>query len=256
MSCAAAIEPGRAPGGETDLTYVREKLLRLTLTMSVTEVASLVAHELSQPLGAMQLHATACSRWLAQTPPNLEEAQAAAERTLRDGGRVRQAMQSLRSLLPACEPEMTAVDLNEQVRTALHMLCESGRARELEVQFDLQALPVVECDPLQVTHVLLCLLLNAVEAMAETPSPHVLVIASRHDPAEGAVVAISDRGIGIDADDQESLFTPLFTTKAGGLGLSLAISRRIVEAHGGRIWADSNRDRGATFSFSLPAHAG
>ena len=253
---AMMIESGTAAErgpGDRDL---QERLQRLTVMLGVSEIASFVAHELSQPLGAMQLHATACARWLAQTPPSLEEAKAAAERTLRDGSRVREEMQALRSLIPACDPDVTGVELNDRIRDAVRLLRESGKAREVELRLDLGTLPEIPCDPLQVTYVLSCLLENAAEAMADTPLPHVLAIRSCQDPVEGTVVSISDTGTGISADDAESLFTPLFTTKSGGLGLSLATSRRIIELHGGRIWADSNKDRGATFSFSLPAHAG
>jgi two-component system sensor kinase FixL len=100
----------------------------------------------------------------------------------------------------------------------------------------------------------LLLLFFALEAMVDAPEPRIVTIASRHDSTEGAVISVSDTGCGVDPDDTDSLFTPLLTTKPGGLGLGLATSRRIVEVHGGRIWVESHHDRGATFSFSVPVH--
>ena len=231
---------------------LRDRLAHLTRVLSLNDVAGLIAHEISQPLGAMLLHANACQRWLMQDPPSIDKARAAAERIVRDGHRARTVVEAVRGITPACELELQAADLNAEIRDALEIARDQLAERRVEVHCDFGALPLVPCDPLQIVQVVLNLTINAIEAMAESPDPRVLVVSSREDPVEGVVVAVRDSGCGLDELSENRIFTPLFTTKPGAIGLGLSNCRRVVEAHGGRLWAKSNDDRGATFCFSLP----
>jgi len=241
-----SVEPGDAAQN------LRERLAHLTRMLSLNDVAGLIAHEISQPLGAMLLHANACQRWLAQDPPSIDKARAAAERIVRDGHRARTVVEAVRGITPACELELQPVDLNTEIRDALDIARDQLAAQGVDVRYELGSLPIVPCDPLQIVQVVLNLTINAVEAMAGTPESRSLVVSSRVDPVEGVVVAVRDSGPGLDAQSENRIFTPLFTTKPGAIGLGLSNCRRIVEAHGGRLWASSNDDRGATFCFSLP----
>jgi signal transduction histidine kinase len=231
---------------------LRDRLAHLTRVLSLNDIAGLIAHEVSQPLGAMLLHANACQRWLAQDPPCIEKARAAAERIVRDGNRARTVVEAVRGITPALEPRLQPADLNAGIRDALDIACEQLAAHGIALECNYGSLPPVMCDPLQIVQVVLNLASNAIESMAASTAPRSLVVSSRADPIEGVVVEVRDSGAGLDASSENQIFTPLFTTKPGAIGLGLSNCRRIVEAHGGRLWATSNDDRGATFCFSIP----
>ena len=243
---------GANPNVDAQVQELRDRLAHLTRILSLNDVAGLIAHEVSQPLGAMLLHANACQRWLAQDPPCIEKARAAAERIVRDGNRARMVVEAVRGITPAWNLNLQPVDLNAEIQGALDLADEQLAAHDVALACNYGALPPVMCDSLQIVQVVLNLAINAIESMAGSPAPRSLVVSSRADPAEGVVVEVRDSGTGIDAASENRLFTPLYTTKPGAIGLGLSNSRRIVEAHGGRLWAKSNDDRGATFSFSIP----
>jgi signal transduction histidine kinase len=245
-------DPANGPDiADSELAALRATLARLTHLASLRDVAGLIAHEISQPLGAMLLHASACQRWLDQDPPRIVEARAAAERIVRDGQRARTVVEGVRGLTPECEPEPAPVDLNEIIGVALDLARSELIERAVDVRFVRAALPGADCDRAQVIHVMLSLISNAAQAMARVEAPR-LEIAAAVDAEEGIVVTIRDNGEGIDSLAANRIFTPLFTTRPGALGLGLSSCRRFVEAHGGRLWMTPNDEAGVTFSFSVP----
>jgi signal transduction histidine kinase len=240
------------PRAEIAGAELRARLAHLTRVLSMHDLAGLIAHEIAQPLGAMLLHASACQRWLAQDPPRIDEARAAAERIVRDGNRARTVVETVRETLPQCPPSPSPVDLNVVIRDALELARGEVAAHAIELRCDFGMLPEVVCDGLQILQVVLNLTSNAIESMADVNGPRILVVSTAHEPAEGAVVKFRDSGVGLDPETANRMFTPMFTTKPGAFGLGLPICRRIVEAHGGTLWAGPNDDRGASFCFSLP----
>jgi PAS domain S-box-containing protein len=218
-------------------------------------ITATIAHEISQPLTAIVANADACSRWLAFAPPELEEARACVNRIANEGTRAGEVVRRMRSLFKKGIPQIARLDINEVVRDVLtlagHEIANECISTRVELQTDL---PAVMGDRIQLQEVLLNLVMNAVEAIhASESKPRELFIAAKTHEADRVLVSVRDSGVGIDPGNQEAMFAPFFTTKSQGMGIGLAISRSIVEAHGGRLWSMPNEDKGATFVFALPA---
>jgi PAS domain S-box-containing protein len=218
------------------------------------EMAAALAHELNQPLGAIVNYANGIGVRLREgglAPDDLQDAvgHIAAE-GLRAGEIIRRAREFVRLGIANREP----ADVNGVVRDAAQLIGADARRIGVPIRLVLEAeLPLVEMDRIQVEQVILNLLRNGLDAMSEPdPDRHELVVQTTI-PAEDTVeVSVRDSGIGMSPATRERIFDPFFTTKTGGLGMGLSISRSIIEAHGGRLWATGNSDRGMTFSFSLP----
>jgi C4-dicarboxylate-specific signal transduction histidine kinase len=219
------------------------------------ELTASIAHEVNQPLAGVTTNANAGLRWLAREPPDLEEARACLQRIIRDGQRADEVIARMRAFARKAAPQTARLALNDVIAEVLALVDGELRRHGVALHTDLAAdLPPVRADRVQLQQVLLNLLLNGIEAMrGVTERPRALVVRSRKDGAEGVLVAVQDAGTGIAPQDLERVFTPFYTTKPAGLGLGLAISRSIIEAHGGRLWATSNDGPGATFQFTLPA---
>ncbi|GLC26948.1 PAS domain-containing sensor histidine kinase [Roseisolibacter agri] len=236
----------------------RAALARVTRVTTLGEITASIAHEVNQPLAAVVMNGNACRRWLALDPPDLAEAREAAERVVRDGTRAAQVIARVRALLHGGAPEKQPLSLNEVVGEALAFTRGEIDRQGVTLRVALRdGLPMVSGDRVQLQQVLVNVVLNGIEAMAEVPeSQRLLEIASQDDGAGGVRVAVSDRGKGLDPASAAQLFEPFFSTKPGGLGLGLAISRSIVEAHGGRIAATPNEGAGATIAITLPGGNG
>jgi signal transduction histidine kinase len=176
---------------------------------------------------------------------------------VRDALRASAIVQRVRGMLAKTEPELAPLDVNAVVQDVLGFIEDERRRCEVEVHTELAAgLPPVMGDPIQLQQVVLNLVMNGIEAMRASPAGNrVLSIRTKAGEA-GVTVAIEDCGPGIAADAIERVFDPFFTTKTGGVGLGLAITRSIIEAHGGRIWAAAGAPKGALFQFTLPAASG
>lgn len=247
---------------EEALAQAHEELAQLTRVMSMGELAASVAHEINQPLAAIVTNGQACLRWLTRETPNLEEARAAAERTVRDGIRAGAVIQRIRALSSRTASHTAWLEMNEVIQQALQLGHTELQRHDPVLRVQLAGnLPPVHGDRIQLQQVVLNLLRNGMEAMQGVGDrPRELLIRSRlassgqmpESDAEHVVVEVSDTGVGLNPGTAERLFDAFFTTKSEGMGLGLAISRRILEAHGGRLWVAPNRDHGVTVSFCVP----
>jgi signal transduction histidine kinase len=219
----------------------------------VGELTTSIAHEVSQPLGAMVASAGACARWLAAAPPAMAEARSALDNIVTDGKRAREVIARIRALTKRQAPQMDLLDVNQKIVEVLAFTEQELRSHDivLETRLD-NALPQIVGDRVQLQQVLLNLIMNAIDAMrGVNDRRRELTIVSARRP-DGVVVEVRDSGIGLDPQRAERVFEAFYTTKPEGLGIGLSISRSIVEAHGGRLWATPNEPNGAVFRFSLP----
>jgi signal transduction histidine kinase len=242
---------------EEALREAQSELAHVTRVMTMGELAASIAHEISQPLTAVLTNGGVCLRWLGGEPPNLDEAREAARRVIRDGNRANEVISRIRSLMRKTDTGKARLDINEVIEEVILLTRNETIRRDVTVRIELAAdLPPVFGDRVQLQQLTLNLLMNGVEAMASvTDRPRELLVCSRQDESGQVLVSVQDRGIGIDRENLEKIFDAFYTTKSQGIGMGLAISRSIIEAHGGRLWAMANNDCGATFQFSLPSGA-
>jgi len=244
---------------ETELEAARQRndladLSRLTL---LVELAGSIAHELNQPLGAIHSNAEAAEIFLKKHPPDLDELGAILSDIRQDGWRAGEVIHRMRSLLKKGEVQLEPVDVNELVESALKLL-RSDLANQnvaVDVQFA-PHLPAVTGDDVQLQQVLLNLVVNGCDAMAGIePIERRLLVRTEYLDSGEVCVSVTDRGCGIPPEKMERIFEPFFTTKTHGMGLGLAVCRSIISAHRGKLSATNNKERGATFHFTLPANA-
>ena len=237
---------------EEALRTTQAKLSRASRIAIVSELAASIAHEISQPLAALVANGHAIQRWLSAEPPNLDRARLTADRLIRDGNAAAEVVNRIRALFKRTGLTRARLDLNEVIREVNRLLADEVAARSVRIETDLaDDLPPIWADRVQMQQVVVNLVRNGVEATeSDERDPKALSIRSRRDGANSVLIEIRDEGSGLD--DPERVFEPFFTTKATGMGMGLAISRWIVEAHQGRLWAASNTPRGAVFSFTLP----
>lgn len=233
----------------------RMELAHVARLTTLGELSTSIAHEVSQPLGAMIAGAGACARWLAAQPPNLAEARATLANIATDGARARDVVARIRALTKRQMVRMQRLDLNRELQEVLALTEHESRSHRIVRQTDLDpALPSVLGDRIQVQQVLINLVMNAAEAMSAVEDrPRVLTLVSRRDGPDAIRLDVRDTGSGIDPQRLEQVFESFYTTKEEGIGIGLSISRSIVEAHGGRLWAGANHPHGAVFSLTLPA---
>jgi signal transduction histidine kinase/ligand-binding sensor domain-containing protein len=235
------------------LEMTRTELARVSRLTTLGELTTSIAHEVSQPLGAMVASAGACVRWLAADPPEMTEARTALDNIVADGKRAREVIGRIRALTKRQAPRADLLDLNREILDVLELTERELRGHDIVLETKLDStLPQVKADRVQLQQVLLNLILNAIEAMsAVNDRRRKLTIVSAQDTG-GVVVEVRDSGIGLEQDRAERVFEAFYTTKPEGLGIGLSISRSIVEAHGGRLRAAPNQPHGAVFGFSLP----
>jgi C4-dicarboxylate-specific signal transduction histidine kinase len=241
---------------EEALRAAQAQLAHMARMTTLGELAASIAHEVNQPLAAVVTNGDAGLRWLSQTPPNVEEARSSMKEMVRQGHRASDVIAKTRALIKKSPPLITTLYLNQLVEEVLVLTRQQVAEHAITVRTELDAdIPSVSGDSVQLQQVLANLILNAIEATIEMKNgARELLLTSKLQGANEVVIAIQDSGIGIDPHHIEELFKPFFTTKASGLGMGLAISRSIIEGHGGRLWATSNEGHGATFQFSLPAN--
>jgi PAS domain S-box-containing protein len=236
---------------EEALRSTRRKLSAAMQIATVAEMSASIAHEINQPLASVVTNAHACQTWLSHDPPNLERAQATLERIIRDGHSAAEVVRRIRALFKEAAPVKAPLDINQIVAEVLRVLSDELRDNSIVVETELAVdLPRIVGDQVQIQQTLINLVHNATEAMAVLIArPKSLVVRSRRE-GDHLLVEVRDFGVGIK--DPTLVFEPFFTTKESGMGMGLSISRSIVEAHGGRIWATANEDAGTTISFTLP----
>ncbi len=240
------------------LRDAQDALARANRVMLLSELTSSIAHEVKQPLAAIAVSAGAATQWLATAPPHLDETRTALERIIRDCERAGEIISRVSALARKEAPHKDLLDINEAILDVIAMLDDVLQRHRVILRTGLSSgLPVVAADRIQIQQVILNLISNAVEAMKEEASGRrELTVNSGWDDETHLLVEVKDTGIGLDPAHVDRLFESFHTTKSGGMGLGLAISRSIVRAHDGRIWAAPNQPCGAVFRFTLPSPQG
>jgi len=238
---------------EQALTDARLELARTTHLASLGELAGSIIHEVSQPLTGVVMSAEACVRWLEQHPADNDRAKNSATRVVELGRRVSHVVAGLRFLVRAAPLKCAAVQINEIVDEVLHLSQRDFERNGVTLKTDFDpSLPQIEGDRVQLQQVVLNLVRNALDAMdGVTRNARILTVSTKV-VGESVLVTIADTGVGIDPVSAPRLFESLYTTKSEGLGLGLSISRKIIAAHGGRIWLEKSTAQGAAFTFALP----
>jgi PAS domain S-box-containing protein len=231
---------------EADLAHVS----RVT---TMGELTASLAHEVNQPITAAVTNANTCVRWLAGDTPNIQEARDAAIRSAKDGTRAAEIISRIRLLFRKGTTERQLVDVNEVIREIIVLLRGEAMRFSVSIHTELAAnLPQLMADRIQLQQVMLNLIMNSIDAMKDIDGTREIVIKSQPAENKELQVSVSDTGVGLPAQQADEIFNAFFTTKLQGTGLGLSISRSIVESHSGRLWADGNSPRGATFHIALP----
>jgi C4-dicarboxylate-specific signal transduction histidine kinase len=243
---------------EDRLIQAQAEVARVARIMTMGELAASIAHELNQPLAGVVINGNACLRWLATQPPNLDEARQAIERTVRDGTRASGVLVRVRGLLKKGERIKERADVNGIIDEVLTLAQGELRRHGVSLRIELAGdLPPVIGDRVQLQQVILNLIMNAAESMMAVRDRARLLRIRTGQPCPGLIeVVVQDSGVGLDPEQISRIFESFYTTKPGGIGMGLAISRSIVEAHGGQLSAETNAGPGATFRFTLPREEG
>jgi PAS domain S-box-containing protein len=238
---------------ERELQESQTAVARVTRIATMGELTASIAHEINQPLAAVTTNAGASLHWLTAQPPNLDEARDAASRAIAEANRASRVIHRIRGLLQKDQPQRQSLDVNEVIREVLALLqselIRGGVTLRTKLATDV---PAVLGDRVQLQQLILNLIMNAIDAMSMIiDRQRTLFIKSAKDP-RGLLVQVQDSGQGLDPKQIPFIFDPFFTTKPEGIGMGLSISRSIVEAHSGRLWARPKSPHGAVFQFTLP----
>ena len=238
-----------------ELMKTQTELANLSQVLSMGELTASIAHEINQPLTAVVTHGHACVEWLSANPPNLEKAQQTVQRIIQDGTRAGAVLSRIRALFKKEAPAKDWLDINEVIHELTTFLRDDALRRRIAIRTDLvPGLQKIKADRVQLQQVVLNLMMNGMDAMAQTSDrAKELLVSARGDESE-IVVRVEDSGMGLDAEADDKIFNPFFTTKPHGIGMGLSISRSIIESHEGRLWASPRPSGGAIFQFTLPVH--
>jgi PAS domain S-box-containing protein len=236
------------------LGKVRSELARVARVTSLGALTASIAHEVNQPLFSLTTNASTCLRMLGGEPPNLEGACEMARRIIRDGNRASEVITRLRAMFVKREPTSEPVDLNEAAKEVVALSIGELQRAQVTLHTDFaEDLPRVTGDRVQLQQVILNLVLNAADAMSSVEDrPRELVIKTQREGGHHVRLSVEDTGVGFEPERAESLFDAFYTTKHGGMGIGLSVSRSIIEGHRGRLWATPKNGPGATFAFSIP----
>jgi PAS domain S-box-containing protein len=237
---------------EEALRKTQADLAHVTRVATLGEMSASIAHEVNQPLAAVVNSASACLRWI--DAQKLEEARRSASRAIAEGHRASEIIGRIRALAKKAPPHKDWLDVNETIQEAIALARSEVQRNGVTVETQLSAhVPVILADRIQLQQVILNLMMNAIEAMHGVgEDQRELLVRSGTDESQHVVISVQDSGSGFDPQSLEHLFEAFYTTKPHGLGLGLAISRSIIDAHGGRLWATANVPCGAVFQFTLP----
>jgi signal transduction histidine kinase len=237
-----------------EIRRLREEMSQTSRFATMGELTASLAHELNQPLGAVLSNAQAARRFLGAKKPDLAEVQAAIEEIIHDNSRAVETLHNVRALFQREQVEMSPVDPRQLLVEAEQMLSVAAVDRDISIELDLPpALPAITGNRPQLLEVLMNLGTNAFDSICDNgDGPRRVNLCARQSRDGYVQVAVRDSGKGIDPAAMARLFDAFFTTKSGGLGIGLRLTRSIIENHGGRVWAECNSDRGATLIFELP----
>jgi signal transduction histidine kinase len=226
--------------------------------MSLGALTASIAHEVNQPLSGIMTNAGTCLRMLDSTPPDIGGARETARRTIRDATRASDVISRLRALFSKKAFALEPLDLNEATREVVALSSIDLKRNRIVFRSELaDELPIVRGDRIQLQQVVLNLLRNASDAMVDIHDrPRQLLLRTYQEDGGGVRLIVRDAGVGLPPGSVDSIFQPFFSTKSGGMGIGLFVSRSIVEQHRGRLWVERNDDGpGATFSFVIPVAA-
>ena len=240
----------RAENERERLRQIEADLAHINRVSTLGEMAASLAHEIKQPIAAAITSANSCIEWLAHEPPNLDRARAAASRIDKYGNRATEIIDRIRSLYKKSPPQRELVDMNGIIQEMLALLKGEADGYSVAMRTELATeLPKIMADPVQLQQVFMNLMLNAIEAMNDSGGDLTVKSALQDGQLQ---FSVSDTGVGLPTEKMDQIFSAFFTTKPQGSGMGLAISRSIVESHGGHLWASANSGGGATFHFTLP----
>jgi C4-dicarboxylate-specific signal transduction histidine kinase len=244
----------RADRAETELRKLQAGLAHVSRVTILGELTASLAHEVNQPLAGIVSSADACLHWLAAQPPNVDKARRAIERILRDAKRASDVVARVRNLAKKAPLQRTWVDINETVEETISLATRELSQNNVSLETQLaENLPQILADRIQLQQVILNLIINACEALTAADDEFRKLSISTAREMDGVALTVRDTGVGIDPQQIETVFEAFHTTKPGGMGMGLAVSRSIIEGHGGRLWAEPNEPHGAIFKFTIPS---
>jgi PAS domain S-box-containing protein len=230
---------------------LQAELAHINRVNIMSELTASLAHEINQPIGAAVTNAEVCLRLLNRKQPDLPEAREAATGMVKDARRASDIIARLRSLYQKGSSQLEMVDVNEVIADMVTILRHEATRQSLVIRTELaENLPEVMADRVQLQQVLMNLMLNGIEAGEDANSE--LIVKSQWGGGSDLLISVTDNGVGLPAERVDEIFNAFFTTKAQGTGMGLAITRSILDSHGGRVWATANAERGTTFHFTLP----
>jgi C4-dicarboxylate-specific signal transduction histidine kinase len=238
-----------------ELEQVRAELARFARVATLGELTASIAHEVNQPLAGVVSSGNACQRWLASEPPNIERANQSLDRIIRDANRASQVVERVLGLARKTPPNKAHLSINDAVQEIIALTRGEIERNRVLLRTQLSDdLPMVLADRIQLQQVLLNLITNAVEALGVVnDGRRDMLVTTALDGTDSVLFAVEDTGEGLDSETLQNVFDAFYTTKREGIGMGLAVSRSIIEAHGGRLWASLNEPRGALFQLTLPA---
>jgi C4-dicarboxylate-specific signal transduction histidine kinase len=244
----------RAQRAEASLQTAQTELAHVSRVTALGQLAASIAHEIAQPVGSARNNARAALNFLDRQPPDLGEVREALADVVGDADRARDIIDRIRDHIEKAPARKHRFDLNEAINEVIALARSAIAENGVSVQTRLaEGLFPVQGDRVQVQQVVLNLILNAVQPMGSLEAKaRELLISTKQSETNSIVVAMGDSGPGIDPEDLKRVFEAFYTTKANGVGMGLSICRSIIEAHGGRLWADANEPCGAVFQFTLP----
>jgi PAS domain S-box-containing protein len=239
--------------GQEALQKAQAELVHVARLMTLGEMSASIAHEVNQPLAAICTNGEACLRWLDREVPDIDEAVAAVRRIIHSANRASGVVRRIRELARKAHPEVIQLDINELVDETVALVKRETLIHRVALRLQLEpGLPPVLGDRVQIQQVIFNLVINALQATAMvTDRARVVTIRTQPYESDQVLVAVQDAGIGVEPANLDQLFRPFYTTKPDGMGIGLSICRSIVEAHGGRVWADRNTGPGMTFQFKI-----
>jgi PAS domain S-box-containing protein len=237
---------------EESLRKTQADLAHANRVTTMGELSASLAHEINQPISGAIMNASTCLRRLDREQPDLDGARAAASKIIRDANRAAEIINRVKLFFRKGVVTKERVDLNEMIREMEILLHNEATQHSVSVQTKLAAdLPLIAADRVQLQQVLMNLMINGIDAMKAVDAPRQLTLGTQYDSDEQLLVSVEDTGIGLPPNQADQIFNAFFTTKEHGTGMGLRISRTIIEAHGGRLWAADNHPRGASFHFTL-----
>ena len=252
----ALMDVTEARKAQEALSDAQTQLAHASRVATLGEMSASIAHEVNQPLAAITANAGAAVRWLTREAPDVDEALDAVTQIIGEAERAGGVIQRIRALFRKSEPEMSRLDINSLIDEVVTLVRNEALSRRVTLRLECASgLPAVYGDRIQLQQVIINLVVNGIQAMATvTDRARTLLIRTHRYDADEVLVAVQDVGIGVGPEDFDRLFNAFYTTKPDGMGMGLSISRSIIEAHGGRIWAIRDDGPGMTFQFTVSTH--